>query len=172
MKTTGYKLRQVLKELEIKRESLGRQFNNSFFAFPEDVGKKRKPLDIAAELSKVEDDIALFQTAVTEFNLKARVSVQGRLMPLAQAVKMIGGVARMIEHWNRADNFISSDSDRVRIKKKEDEVIQAEPQVSPDQILEVRQQVEKLAAAIRAAVAQGNSEEVEISLDLSIALRA
>ena len=166
MKITGYKLREALKMLELKRDGLTRQFEGSLTAFPEEVERKRKPAELAEDLQKIEASIALHQAAQSEYNLKVEVSVEGEKMSLAQAVKTVGGVTRMIELWKSADREISSSHERVRVRRKEDEHVYAQPQVKPEEVLTFLEKAEKRAAALRGAIAHGNSEPVDIELDL------
>jgi hypothetical protein len=169
MTITGYKLREKLKMLELKRDSLDNQFFSSLHAFPEEVSKKRKPIVIADDLTQIEGQIALFQAAQAEYNQKVTVTVEKDTMTLGQAVKLVGGVARIIERWKRASNEVSSDRDRVRVKRKDDEVTHAAAQISPDEVLFALESAEKRAAALRGAIAHGNSLPADITLDLSLA---
>lgn len=168
MKITGYKLREALKMAELKRDSLDAQFHGSLHAFPEEKDRKRKPLDIADELSQIEAKIALLQAAQAHYNLAVKVLVGNDGMTLTEAVKLVGGVARTIERWKRASQEVSRDSDRIRIRRKDEDVVHADAMISPDEVLERLESAEKRAAELRGAIAHGNSIVANIELDLTL----
>lgn len=166
MKITGYKLREKLKMLELKRESLTAQFDGLLFAFPEEMDKKKRPQVVAEELREVEANIATLQAAQAEYNLKVSVTVAGQSLPLALAVKLVGGAQRTITLWTQAQRQISQGADRVRVRRKDDEVVHAEPRLTVDEILQQLEAHERFAAQLRGAIAHGNSQDVDISMDL------
>lgn len=167
MKITGYKLRERLKNLELKRENLQRQFHGTLYAFPEEIGKKRLPLDIGTELASVESAIAKHQAAQVEYNLKVKVTVLEGTISLAEAVKSVGGATRLIELWKHADREVNTAAERVRVRRKDDEMIIAQAQVTTEETMAMVQKAEQLAASLRSAIAEGNSVPVDLETQLS-----
>lgn len=171
MKVTGYKLREALRNLELRREAVARDFQESLVVFPEEEGKRKGPEELADSLVRLERDIARLQAAQTEYNTKVKVSVLGEAMTLAQAVKTVGGATRAIQLWKGASDVLDAlrgQSSYSRVQRKDEVVTVAKAMVTREQIVEKTIKAEKFAAALKGAIAEGNGALADIELDVTL----
>lgn len=168
MKTTGYALREAIKQHELRRDTAARAFSGSLKAFPEE--KKETPVQVVQEFLVAEKAIAKLQVAQTRYNLGVSVDVLGEKMCLEEAIKRIGGPARAEKMWRTAagpkpDRYGSSHEADERDPTRVFSVVT----ITPREAVKLASGAAKLAGAIRAAIATGNAREVEIE-DLDAAL--
>lgn len=167
MKVTGYQLREAIKQQTLRRDTTAQAFNGSLKKFPEE--KKDAPSDVMNEFLQAESAVAKLQIAQMRYNLAVQVTVLGETMPLGEAIKRIGGPARAEKMWRSAtgpkgDRYFSREDDEFDPAK-----VRAVATLSVKEALKLAQGAAKLAGALRAAVAMGNAEAVEIN-DLTPAL--
>lgn len=168
MKITGYKLREAIRLQKMQIVVLNGQFNGSLVQFKED--KKGDPRDIAKQLEAAELALAKLQVAQSYCNLNVQVNVLGNKMTLGDAVKRIGGIARLEEIWTKVAN---TEPDRYSMRhgmSRDPAQEYAQTQIDPQEALKLATGYAREAAALRAAIAEANSETIEISfLDSKLA---
>lgn len=158
----GHQILEWIRSLELRRDVLQREFENSLKAFAGE--QKRDPRTIGEELHAAERDIARAQTVQTRYNLAVLVDVQGQRVPLTFVVKAIGAAGRLAALWRnvigtKKDRYSSSfDQDNVR---REGET-HATATISTQAAAEQADTSAKYAGALRAAAATGNTVRAEI----------
>jgi len=167
MKVTGYQLKEAIRRWELRRDGAHQQFSDTLWAF---AGEDKPAPDTVMKLyTTAEGNIAVLQTAQAEYNLTVQVDVQGHIVALAGAIKRLGGAQRAEKMWREA---VASKRDRYydrdpRTKKADEERAQA---VLPlETLLDRAAKAAAFTGALRAAIAEGNSKEVDIK-DLDAAL--
>ena len=168
MKVTGYLLREAIKIQELRRDTAARAFDGSLKAFKDEV--KEKPHDVVQAFLKAERAVAALQTAQMRYNLTVKVKLDNELITLGEAVKLVGGVARAEKMWRKA---AGPKPDRYGGYMNEDEMdptkIRAKAQITPTEATNQAAIVAKRAGALRAAIATGNTVEVDIeNLDAAL----
>lgn len=161
MKTTGWALKEAIKEHELRRDTAARSFNGTLKAFADD--KKQSPQEVVEEFLARERSIASLQVAQAEYNLKVRVKHDGREITLCEAVKLIGGLGRAEKMYRSAtgakpDRYSSYADTDVRDPKQE----RAKETISPKEAAVLASAQARVAGRLRAAIATGNGTEVEI----------
>jgi len=165
MKITGYKLKETIKRAEMVRDTVASHFNGSLHKFEGD--EKDGPQDVVQKFRKADLALAKVQTIQAQYNLAVEVEVLGEKMTLMEAVKRVGGAGRVEKMWRSAsgekrDRYSYRDDDITRDKDQ----IRAQPTINKSQALELAQEAAKLAGALRAAIADGNSVAVELDVSL------
>jgi ribosomal protein S5 len=97
MQVTGYELRAAIRQWELRRDAAVAQFPGSLAIF--DGERKDSPQAVTLAFLHAERMIATLQTAQARYNLGVMVSLDGGAFTLAEAVKRVGGVARMEKLW-------------------------------------------------------------------------
>jgi len=163
MKITGYKIREKLNELKLDKDLMASGFNDSLYVFEGE--EKENPWELATQLQSLEYKIAALQMSQTEYNLRVQVRVAGELMTLCEAIKRRGGASRMESLWRRTSDGLSGSiggryfqDDRI----KDTDKIYATPSMSSTEVAEEVKLAAKYVAAIGAAIAEGNTEEIDI----------
>jgi hypothetical protein len=165
MKITGYKLKELIKRAEMVRDTVASHFNGSLHKFEGD--DKDGPQDVVAKFRKADLALAQVQTVQARYNLAVEVEVLGEKMSLMEAVKRVGGAGRVEKMWRSAsgekkDRYSYRDDDLTR----EAGQIRAKRTINKSQTLELAQEAAKIAGSLRAAIAEGNSVEVELDVSL------
>lgn len=160
MKVTGYQLREAIKQQELRRDAAVRAFPSALKAFPDEL-PEQSPIELSSLCLEAEARIASLQTAQMAYNLKVRVTVAGENMPLAAAIKLIGGISRAEKMWRSAvapkvDRYSFSDETR-----KTDEVVKR-PTISTKDAQARVVALARQTSAMREAIALGNATAVEI----------
>jgi len=166
MITTGYMLREALRRWGLLKDSHFSRFGVGLSYFPGDP--QPDPTAIGEAFNHAEDVIAALQMAQARYNLLVKVDIQGRTLPLGEAVKRIGGAGRYEKMWRDAtgakkDRFGYRNDDT----RKTDE-IRAIRTVDVDTCLIHAKKAAKFAGDLRAAIATGNATKLsceEIGLD-------
>ena len=161
MKTTGYALREAIKQHELRRDTAARMFDGSLRKFPNE--DKEHPTKVVEQFLTAERAISKLQTAQMRYNLAVIVDVQGEKLTLAEAIKRIGGEARVEKMWRSAagpkpDRYGGYRNDDERDPSK----VIAAATVSPSEATKLASTTAKRSGAFRAAIATGNAREVEI----------
>jgi hypothetical protein len=160
MKTTGYDLREAIKQHELRRDTAARGFNGALKKFPGE--EKQSPESIVEAFTAAEVAITTLQTAQMRYNLAVTVTASGKTMPLALAIKLVGGIARVEKMWRsvagpKEDRYGYSHDD-VRDPNQ----LRAVPTVPAGTALKLASAAAKRSSALRKAIAVGNATEVEI----------
>jgi len=160
MKTTGYALREAIKQQELLRETAARSFNTTLKVFPGE--DKDSPTAVMDAMLRAETAIARLQTAQMRYNLMVTVQVDGSKSPLAVAVKLVGGVARAEKMWRSA---AAPKEDRYGYRnddERDPNQVRASATISTQETLKHATVMAKRSAALRQAIAVANATEVEI----------
>lgn len=164
MKITGYALREAIKLQELRRDTAARAFNGSLKAFPGET--KETPQAVVESFLWAETAIAKLQTAQARYNLSVAFDIDGRIITLSEAIKRIGGISRAEKMWRTA---AGPKPDRYNSYGNDDEIdpskVRAVPMITAAKAIEQASVVAKLAGSLRAAIATGNTKEVELDLD-------
>ncbi len=168
MKTTGIMLRDAISLHSLRRETAQRGFDSTLKAFPEET--KETPQEVMSRIEAAELAIVALQEAQMRLNLAVRVKVAGvGEMTLAKAVKLVGGAGKIEKMWK---SVASPPKDRYSYNAsdtRDPNQIVATPTLSTAEAVKLAIQAAKRASALRAAIAEGNLQMVEIE-DLNPAL--
>ena len=162
MKTSGYALREAIKQHELRRDTAAKLFNTSLKTFPGEK-KDETPQALVTRFLNAETAIALLQTAQAKYNLRVTFDVlsPSTRMTLSEAIKRIGGIARVEKMWRSAagpgKESLYADHD-VRDPTQ----VRSTPTISINEIVKLATQAGKQAGQLRAAIATANAREVEI----------
>ncbi len=159
MKVTGYTLREAIKIKNIELSSLSSQFTDSLQYFENE--EKPNPIDIANKIVKLESDLSLLQTFQSWYNLNVTVELEGNIIPLETAVKLIGGLSRQASQWRSAAG--RSEASMVRFSRTQntrskDDLI-AKPSITKSEALSLTKEAEKRCSNLRTKIAMANSNE-------------
>ena len=166
MRINGYKLREAMTRFELQRDSVAAQFKGSLHAFEDE--KKESPDSLMNTLSAAECAIASLQTAQARYNLEVKVPVQGTVMSLCKAIKLMGGATRVENLWKVA---AGTKKEKGAYYDRGEDLVRNTDQVTAKSVLQPKERLERAtkaaqrSAALRSAVAQGNAVEMEIDLD-------
>ncbi len=164
MKTTGYALREAIKQHELRRDAAARNFNDTLRVFQGET--KEAPDAVVAEIQRAEVAIAKLQTAQGRYNLSVLVTFDGGQITLSEAIKLVGGIARIEKMWRSASG---PKEDRYGYREelvRDPNQIRATPGITPKDAVKRASEAGKRAGALRQAIATGNAVSIEIeSLD-------
>jgi len=163
MKINGYKIREALKEHELRKEAAQKQFSGTLKKFPGET--KPEPQEVATAFLKAETAIAKLQVVQMRYNLEVEVDVLSETMTLAEIIKRVGGLGRMEKMWKGVipggkERYVYGDEDT-----RDPNQVRAEPTLEPGKAVDLATTAAKTAGAFRAAIATGNAREIEIDLD-------
>lgn len=167
MKLTGYRIRERLNALLIDHKIAADAFSGSLVYF-EDDGQGETPDSVASRFAEAERKVASLQAVQARYNLAVPVEVQGERMTLCEAIKRVGGAGRLEKMWRDASSTLrATDWRGAPVKRTKDEVV-AKRALSPEECGKRAVKAARYAAALRAAVAQGNTTEIDIDCDLAL----
>jgi hypothetical protein len=166
MQIDGNILRVALKQWDLRKDAAAKAFNGSLHKFAGE--EKDSPTQIVEELIRAELAIVDLQVAQMRYNLAVNVTVFGKEMTLAEAIKRVGFSGRVEKMWRGVtetktsryglDDGLTRDPTRIR----------AEPVLKSKEALTLAMKASKAAGNLQAAIATGNATKVEV--DLSPAL--
>jgi hypothetical protein len=160
MKVTVFELRDAIKMWELRRELPEKQFSGSLKAYPSEKDPV-SPANLAEEYSTAEDALAVLQTAQMRYNLAVPVTVDGKPMSLAEAIKRVGGMGRLQKMWKSAikekDTSYMPDS-RTIGDGTEYMVATIEPKAAMGRAL----QAGRKHSGLQAVIGMANSTSIEI----------
>lgn len=165
MKVTGNKVREALRRAVFRRQILDQQFSTTLFAFEGE--KKQTPQEIADEFQRADTDVAMLQAIQQMFNQGTMVNTIDGEIPLALAIRLIGGAGRVEKMWREAagggkkDRYAYNDDRKTRNKDE----IRAEMQVSVEEALKKADKAARRASSLREAIADGNAQSMKIDSD-------
>lgn len=165
MKITGYKLKELIKQAEMVRDTVASHFDGSLHTFEGDAAKDT-PQQVVGKFQKADLALAQIQTIQARYNLAVEVEVLGEKMTLMEAVKRVGGAGRVEKMWRSASG---TKKDRYAYRDeltRDKDTIRAKRTLAKGAALELAQEAAKVAGALRAAIAEGNSREVDMDVTL------
>lgn len=174
MKITGYGLREAIKQQELRASLLKQSFTGSLKVFPGEV--KPTPQTVAADIQAAELAVAKLQTAQMAYNLNVRLSLEdpelGTVsLTLAEAIKSIGGLARVEKLWHSASGKKEERYGYNRVS--DDEIdpskIRSEATITPAEVMKAISVSARRAGVYRSAIAAANATVIDIT-DLDPAL--
>jgi hypothetical protein len=162
MLVTGYALREAIKQWELRKDAANRVFEDSLKVFPGE--DKPHPSKLIEQYLAAEVAIAQLQTAQAHYNLLNTFDFEGRKISLCEAVKSLGGYARVEKLWRTAaggkkGHYGHSDDER------DPEKIYSVQVVTPMQGVEQSTLAAKRASALRAGIATSNASVAELDLN-------
>ena len=165
MKTTGYALREALRQHELRRDTAARAFNGSLKAFPDE--KKEDPREVIKQFMAAERALAKLEMAQTRYNLAVTLEVHGEKMTLLEVIKRIAGEARVEKMWRSA----AGPTERYGYENdvRDPNQVRAVPTMATQEITKLASVSAKRTGAFRQAIAVGNAREIELE-DLDPAL--
>lgn len=155
MRVTGYKLREAIKQHELRKDALERVLEGALKVFPGE--EKPHPREVIGQIAEAERFIALLQTAQVRYNL----AVEAEGQPLSLAIKMLGGLARTEKLWRKAagekkDRYGYSADERDPTKQYAFNV------VTPDESMRESLAAAKQTSELRASIASANAVELDV----------
>jgi len=161
MEVTGFQIKEGLKMKNLELEAIRLQFDDSLHAFEDE--EKLGPKEVMDTVSKLEQEIALLQTAQSIFNLEVIVEVGEATMPLECAIKLVGGAGRSSGMWRKAAGARKRRGyyNEPSLSRRADEE-QARPTITRADALQLAKAAEKFASQLRGAIAVGNTKKVNI----------
>jgi hypothetical protein len=162
MKVSGQDLIQAIKEQSHLRDLTETEFEGSLYAFPSE--SKDSPERVMERLLDIETTIAKLQAAQGLYNQKVKVTVSGENLTLAEAVKRIGGLARVEACWRKTaksggeDQLYGRRMERPAVADTEFAKKMIEAKVANQKAKETA----KTVANLRSAIQAGNTKRVEI----------
>lgn len=166
MKITGYKLKELIKRAEMVRDTVASHFDGSLHSFGDFRDEEDNPQEIVEKFRRADLALAQVQTIQARYNLAVEVQVLDEKMTLLEAVKRVGGAGRVEKMWRSAsgekrDRFSYGDG-----LTRDKDSVQARRTIPKSQALDLAQDAAKVAGALRAAMAEGNSVVVELDVSL------
>ena len=159
---TGYEIREALKRWKTQRLVADQQFNASLFAFKDE--KKANPEEIVSNFRKADTAIALLQELQQQYNSKVKVKVGKEDITLSLAVKLVGGAGRITNMWHKAATETGLDRYESRSMTRKTDEERAGRVVPQDKAIKLSDEAAKFAAAIRSAMAVGNSVKLDMEV--------
>lgn len=161
----GYTLQQAIHHHETLRNLAQLEFPSSTSAFPGE--QKAGPDEVMGRIVAAENAVAALQAALGAYNQQVRVSVGGKRITLAEAIKRVGGASRIEKHWSKA-----ATPDHYASAEREKEKIYAVPRLTTAELQERVISASREAALLRQAIAQANTTKIKISVDPSLLKKA
>lgn len=171
MKVTGYQLREAIKRHTFVRDTALSVFNDSLKAFPDE--HKDAPTEAMNRLMRAEFAIAMLQEAQAGYNASVTVDDPTRSraprMTLGAAVKLVGGYGRAEKLWRQAAQPGKSRASWRDDDQRNKDIVIAMPQIPHKEAAALAEQMARVAASLRQAIALGNAVEVDMKdLDSSL----
>lgn len=159
MKITGYKLREAIKQHELRRDTAAATFESSLKKFPGE--DKEDPREVIKLFLLSERAVAKLQTVQMFFNIAVKVEANGETMTLAEAIKLVGGAGRVEKMWRVAasgkkDRYATHDESRAS------DTVYATPTITAAEAVRLATAAGRVSGNLRAAIAVANAQEVEI----------
>lgn len=172
MKVTGHKLREAIKEWELRRDAAVELFDGSLAKFDDET--KETPDEVMNNITSAEKAIARLQTVQIAYNLSISVDLGDEKVSLAEAVKRIGGAERTERMWRNAMRVVAPARSHVRNRlmyggavAQSEEV--ARFTITQTQARDATSAASKYANKLRSAIAVANATEVDVTdLDSSL----
>lgn len=168
MKIDGYKLREAIKQHELKSAAALSEFPDSLHKFPEE--QKRSPMEVSAEIEQVELALAKLRTAQAQYNTRIRVPFRGEEITLAEAVKSIVGLGKIEKLWkDLATNRGRHPYAHMHQQTRDPNQVVASPTTTPVECMAQTKKASVELGRLKQAIATANAREVEIEgLDMAL----
>jgi uncharacterized membrane protein YqiK len=127
--------------------------------------EKETPGDLSAQYSVIEEQIAVLMTARAVYNLKVMVKANNVDMPLAKAIRLVGGAGRLEKLWRAPTKKKVDRWDREQRLERDKDHEFATQVISIEDCLKAARIEGKRASSLREAIAVGNGAGLEMELD-------
>lgn len=168
MKTTGYMLREAIKQHELRSQAATSRLPDSLMKFPNE--EKEAPTTIVEQM--LEDEVALAQLRTAQARYNLMVTLPGprgqEPITLGEAVKQLVAFGKAEKIWRdlaikKRDRYAFETNER-----KPDTLI-ATPTITNQECARLAKEMSKIVATLRQSIATANAREVEIeNLDPSL----
>ncbi len=164
---TGFQIQDAIRKWKQARDILTTNFQATLFDFPD--SERATPKQLMDRIERAERAMAELQTLQQAYSLKVKVELNKEFISLALAVKLLGGYTRANTAWLKAakgetgtDKYSRYAARNTVTVKKEGETHQIK-RVSDDDALNESQRTMLLVNLLRAAIAKGNTEVIEVT---------
>jgi len=158
MLINGYKLKEAIKDWEMKRDSKKSEFSSSLKKFPDE--EKEHPTLLAKEIVEAESAIVKLQELQMRYNCLVKVKVLDNEISLCEAVKSHGFAGRIEKMWKDALIAKKDSYDYRSDEKSTTTIFSSEVMKSSEVMLELKRAT-KFANAINAAIGVANGVEID-----------
>lgn len=156
---TGYRIREALKQWNLRAATLHKQFTNSLKRFEDE--EEADPRYLSNEALRAEFAIAKLQEVQEKYNLAVTLPFENRRLTLSQAVKMLGGLTRAEREWKEVSQ---ATNDRASIfgnqGVRDPEKKYARDTISVKDATEEALKAARRTSALRSAIAVANAKTV------------
>ena len=167
---SGYKIREAIRQLEVKKSALRNQFNSAFYVFEDE--DKLAPVEIGNAIDVIESQIARLQEVQARYNLEVQVPFKGDEISLLRAIKLVGGKGRIEGMWRKVSNpksrRYSYDDNVGGPSERRDDVTVSKAVMKDSECTDEAIKSMELAGALRAAIANGNTTQLSMDCDADL----
>ena len=166
MEVTGYQLREALKRWQLKLDTSAKQFKESLYQFDEDQGAQGEnfnPSALSSQFEVADAAIATLEAAQQRYNQQVEVNILGEKMPLAVAIKRVGGAGRLEKMWRGVASDTGRDRYSYREMTRDKDQIRAKRTISVQDSIKFADEAARKAGALRSAIATANNTKVDLS---------
>jgi hypothetical protein len=165
MKTTGYALREAMKNHTLNKEVAEGDFTPSL-KHTEGEDPKALPKEVFQAFLKADMALAKLEEAQVRYNLAVRLDFNGQNITLLDAIKRVGILGRVEKMWKgtianpvAASNYFDEPENKVKAKRT----------LPASEALALTKMYGKQASSLRASIAAANAVVVDIEdLDASL----
>ena len=161
MEVNGYQLRDALTRANLERHVAEQQFANCLTAFEGD--EKPSPDEVVKNYEKAYEKVCSLQALQEWYNQQVPVTIMGKQMTLALAIKLKDGASRVENMWRQATNDTPDPfgySRRETARSKEQEY--ARRTITIKEALQRAVSSSGYTTAIKNAIAQANLKTVQV----------
>ena len=158
MRTTGYRIREAIHLAKMRLDLIRPSFKKSTASFTPNTAKK--PQEVAEQIRTFEERILHLCVVQEMYNTSVYVDVDGNHVSLLEVIKRLGLADRMRKMWTEL-----SKEDRYSVRTdayREKTVEYATPMINDQDVAKEADRWAKEASKMRAALAEGNSKEMDI----------
>jgi hypothetical protein len=161
MKIDGYRLREAIKQHELRSAAALSEFPDSLHKFPDD--QKRTPSEVSLDIEQAELALAKLRTAQARYNLSIRVSFRNEEITLAEAVKSLVAVGKTEKLWKDLATSRGRHHSYMHVQQTRDaNQVVAQPTTTPVECMANAKRISIELGRLKQAIATANAREVEI----------
>jgi hypothetical protein len=163
MKIDGYKLREAIKQHELKAAAALSEFPGSLQKFADE--EKPTPFEVSLEIEQAELALAKLRTAQAQYNIRIRVPFRNDEITLAEAVKSIVALGKVEKLWK--DLATSRGNRHAHIYGSQQQTrdanqIVSSPTTTSAECVAQTKKISTELGRLKQAIATANAREVEI----------
>lgn len=174
MKVNGVMLREAISLWEMRRDASAKRFPTAFYAKDAEVLSKKweSPSVFMDEFMVAEANIAKLQAVQARYNLDTTVSFMSggetHKLSLCEAVKRQGGLNRAANMWKEQTKEIEDKYDSHRMAYGDKNGEYPARRMTHREVVDSTAKMVSLTAALRGAIAVGNTREMEFDIAPSL----